>query len=265
MTQATGRDELDDFAADVGWSILDVDRFVERRSPPDDALVLEGRFDADRIDEAMGERDGGVWQVGDPGGGLDLDEQTPARRTGEPLWQSLDGDRLVVTGSAEGMEAARRGGSTLADDPILRPLAQALDGEDVYTAMLFGSPLPAPVEVLIDGDATRERIEEACAHALAETPAGVATGVTHDGGPVVVIALLHAGEAAAQANAEALPRLVEEGRSFVSELTWRELFTVDRVTVEGTTTVARLRLREDANLRAWQTVIETRDSLVSAC
>jgi hypothetical protein len=271
--------ELEGFADDVGWSVLDVDRFAEHQSPPDSTLVLDGRFDAGRIDEAMGERDDGVWMVGDPDGDLSVRDQTPARRLGQPLWQSLDGDRLVVTGSAESMEAARSAGGsgrTLADDPVFRPLADALDGQDVYTAMLLGQPPgSAAAGAIVQGGSdgsdgsdvsdARERVEEVCDQVLAETPVGVATGLSDDGGPVVVLVLLHGSEEAAGANADAVRRIVEEGSSLLTREPWSERLSVDEVTTDGETTVARLRVVDDSPAAIWRDMVHRQDSLVTSC
>lgn len=66
--QATGVDqsaEMGSFADEMGWSLLDVDWFVERQTAPDVVTVLEGGFDEDAITDALGERSDDLWVAGD--------------------------------------------------------------------------------------------------------------------------------------------------------------------------------------------------------
>lgn len=253
--------ELAAFVDEVGWSVFDVDRFVEYQVPPNIVTVMEGRFDEDRLTEALGEPDDGVWVVGNPEG-LSVDETSPARPIGEALWISLvDDDRLIVTRTAEDMEAVRSGdGESLADADALAALAEALDGEDVYSAVLYDGPTGADL-----GRSSPEDAEAMCREALPEPVVGVGTGITDDDGPVMVVAHLHVDGAAAGANAEALEALVTDGASMRTRQPWSESLEVDSVEADGNVTVARFRLVDPSDAGMWRQVLLERDNLVSSC
>jgi hypothetical protein len=258
--------DIEEFADDVGWTILQVDRFIERQNLPDAVTVLDGRFDRDSLDDALGETEDGAWVAGDgEAGALNPDEATAARPLGEPLWLSLDDQRLVVTRSAEDMAAARDadgGEGTLADDAVLAALADALDEEAVYTALLHDGPLESAPG---GREASPEQREELCDEALAEGPAGVASGLADDDGPVIVLALVHDDPDAAEANAAAIERMVEEGVSFLTAEPWSERLTLDEVTADGAVTVARLRPLEQADADMWRQILVNQDSLLASC
>jgi hypothetical protein len=253
---------------EVGWNVLEVDRFAEI-SPsegPTGVTVLQGDFDGGDIEDAPGatEEDGAV-VLGDPSGDLDLRERSEVRRMGEPWWMDLDGNRLVITGAAQDMEAARSahgGDGTLAGNAVLAALAEALDGEDAYAAQLTAAPGTVGEQALED----RPDAQELCGEqALADMPAGVATGIADDDGPVVLVALVHTDDAAARANAESLEELVREGTSLMTGEPWSDRLTVDQVTRNGPVVVGRFRPVEPTDVRLWFDVFNARDGLVATC
>jgi hypothetical protein len=65
--------QIEEFVDDVGWSILDVERFVERATPPDTVTVLEGDFSAASLEDSLVTQEDGAWVAGDP-------EERPIRR-----------------------------------------------------------------------------------------------------------------------------------------------------------------------------------------
>jgi hypothetical protein len=252
------------FVDEVGWHVFQVDRFVEYQVPPNNVTVMEGRFDEDRLTEALGEPEDGVWVVGDPDGDVDVSATSPARPIGEPLWLSLvDDDRLVVARTAEDMAAVQGEGDrgTLADDKTLTALAEALDAEDVYSALLHGGPLAADMTAL-----PPEQLEQVCEETLPAPFIGVATGITSsDDGPVLVLAYVHADDEAAAANADALESLVQEGTSLRSQEPWSHTFEVDTIEADGNVTIARLSLTAEAHPGIWRQLILARENLVTAC
>ena len=256
--------DVEAFVDDVGWSVFDVRRYVELQAPPDNVTVMEGGFDEARITEALGEPDGGVWTAGDTEG-LDIANTTPARPLGEPLWLALDDDRLVVTHAADEMEAVQGGGSgtpTVADDDVMVALAGAVDDADVYSALLYRGTLSFD---FASGVETPEQVEEQCADALQEPFAGVATAIADDDGPVFVIAYVHADADAAEANAETLQGVVDEGSSLRTGEPWSEQLEVDEIATDGPVLTARLRPIDPARTAMWQQLVLQRDNLVTYC
>jgi hypothetical protein len=241
--------DQDAFVDDVGFSLVDVDRYVERSTVPDTVTVFGGDFDRGQIDAALGDDEGGVWVAGDPDGDLRLDEITPARPLGEPLWLALGGDdRLLVARTEADMERARAadgGDGTLAGDEALASLAAALDVYDAYSALLVAGPGlggldPAVVLGEDAPDALGEALEdlEPCAGVT-----GVATGIADDGRPLLVLAVASASEDAATANGEVLEGVLVDGTDLRSGRPWSDIVEVETVGTEGAVTTITARPR----------------------
>ncbi len=113
-------------ADELGWSLVDVDRFVEFDSPPVRFTVLRG----DDVSPADGlaEDGDGVRSIGD-GEDLasDIEARSAARPLGRPLRIRSDGDAVAVSLTTEAAQAWRGDGPTLADLPVLAGAAEALD------------------------------------------------------------------------------------------------------------------------------------------
>lgn len=237
----------DEFVDDVGFSLLEVDRYVERGTVPDTVTVFDGAFDRGQIEDALGGPDDGVWVAGDPDGDLRLDEVTPARPLGEALWLTLGGDgRLVVTRTADDMERSRAtdgGDDTLAGDSALAGLAAALDVYDVYSAMLLAGPGLGGLDpaVVLGEDAPDELAERLGERETCAGITGVATGVADDGEPLVVLAVASATEDAAESNEAILERTLVDGTDLRTERPWSELLEVESVGTEGSVTTISAR------------------------
>jgi hypothetical protein len=238
---------LEDFADEVGWSILDVDSFAERDTPPRRVSVLTGDFDRDRLDEALDDNGDEGWVIGDPEGGVNIEDTSAARPLGETLWMDLDGGRLAITwdeGDIGRVAAADGGDGTLAGDPGLAALAAALDDRDVYSAMLAsnGDVLSASfAERSLGASATPERIA-----AMEDLPrctgmTAVATAIADDGEPLLVLAIAHADEDAAEGNVDAVTTALTEGDRSFQQGPWSGIVTVESVEAEGTVLVATAR------------------------
>jgi hypothetical protein len=253
--------DVQEFIDEVGWSVFDVRQFVESQTQPDMVTVMEGEFDEDRITEALGEPEDGVWVAGDPEG-LDIGGSSAARPIGEPLWLSLVDDRLVVARTAEDMDAVRSSdGPSVADDEVMAGLAEGLDGAGVYSALLYRGDLAFPGT----GSATPDEVEARCEDALPEPFVGVGVGIADDDGPVVVLTYVHTDDSAAEATAEALQGLVEDSASASDGQPWSEIFEIDEIGADGNVTVARLRPTDPGSAAIWRQLVLQRGNLVSFC
>jgi hypothetical protein len=255
--------DLEAFADEVGWSILDVDAFAERDTPPRRVSLLHGDFDRDRLDAALDDNGDDGWVIGDPEGGIDIEGVSVARPLGETLWMDLDGDRLAVAwedGDISRVAEADGGDGTLAGDPGLAALATALDDLDVYSAMLVSdaATLAAPfAERVLGASATPERIE-----ALEDLPqctgmTATATAIADDGEPLLVLAIAHTDEDAAEGNVDAVTTALTEGDQVTRQRPWSEMLTVESVEAEGTVVVATAR-PADMVLAQWYQLIVDR-------
>jgi len=239
--------DLESFEDEVGWSILDVEAFAERDTPPRRVSLLQGDFDRGRLDAALDDDGDAGWVIGNPEGGIDIDGVSVARPLGETLWMDLAGDRLAVAwedGDIDRVAQADGGDGTLAGDPGLAALAAALDDLEVYSAMLVSDAevLDAPfAERILGASATPEQID-----ALEDLPqctgmTAAATAIADDGEPLLVLAIAHTNEEAAEGNVDAVTTALTEGDQVTRQRPWSETLTVESVEAEGTVVVATAR------------------------
>ncbi len=146
---------------------------------------------------------------------------------------------------------------------VLLPLADALDGESPYAAVLVRPGISATSS----GQLTPAQAGAACDQALPEPTTAVGTAVADDDGPLIVLAFAHGSAAAAEANADAVQRIAESGTSLRSGRLWSEIVHLAGVSVadDDTTVVARLRPQDPANTRLGYDLVANRDSLVASC
>ena len=259
--------QVNEFDDEVGWSIADISWFAEAQAPPNTLMVAGGDFDEARMSDAMGERQDGMWRLGGEDGEVNIEEVSAARPLGESLRLAVDDGRLIVGRSTPPVEDALDGGArTLADVGALRSLTQAMDDHDAYSALFVAGGLFTidPAAVVLDGGDPDEALAQVQEQVLPQPFRGVAGGLTSaDDQPIVLLAYAHDTAEAAQANADALRRLVEQGRSLVSDQPWSNVFTVDDIGAEGTTVVARLGLGERGHPQLPYSLLMRRDSLVT--
>jgi len=262
ITEPAYRDDLPGFVDDVGWSVLEVDSYAALDMPPRRVSQLDGSFDREVLDEALADAGDDAWVAGDPDGEIDLDSRTPARPLGQALWLALDGDRLTVADKEDDLRAAREadgGEGTLADDPVLAPLAAALDGHDVYSAMLMSDPglsVEDPAGRVLGELATPEQIE---ALDLDPCPGlvGAAAGVADDGEPLLVYATAHADEDSAEDSVDIITEAFEEGSLMPVQRPWADILTIESVEADGTTVVVTAR-PADMVLGQWSNFVVDR-------
>lgn len=253
-------DELMAFDDDVGWTLLDVDRFVERTTAPGVVSVLQGGFDDEDMNEALGLPVEGVWLAGAAEDHAeDPNAATAARPRGESQWLARDGDYLTIA-RAEGDSAAVRrslagvaGTPTFADDEGLAGVAEALDAQSPYGAVL---ERPGPV-------ASGRVVAPSC---LPSRTTAVGTGIADEDGPVFLVALAHATPEEAAATADAFPAIVSGGAS-TTGVPLGELVTLDSVatTGDGRVVVARLLPAGEASSLLWYQFLTQGDPVVSSC
>lgn len=270
VVHADRADELMAFDDDVGWTILDVDRYVERTTSPGVISVLQGEFDDDDMNEALGPPVEGVWVAG-PGEdhAEDPAAATPARPRGEAQWLARDGDYLTISRSAADSAAVRRslagaeGTPSFAGDEGLAGVAGALDAQAPYGAVLVR---PGPAAGRAAGRAPSAGGDTGSVACLPEPTTAAATGIADEDGPVLLVALAHGTAGEAAANAEAVTAIVEGG-AVRSGQPMSELVELDDVltTGDGLVVVARLRPRDQAPPLLWYQFLTYREPVVSSC
>jgi hypothetical protein len=249
------------FVDDVGWSILDVDSYAERDTPPQEVSVLDGDFDRGALEDALDDAGDAVLIAGNPEG-LDVADITPARPIGQPLWHALDGSRLVVTTDEDDVAAAREadgGDGTLAEDARLAPLAAALDERDVYSAMLLADDLLLTdfADVILGPDSPEEIREQLEDLPRCEGVNSAAVGVAHDGEPLIVIGLSFVNAEAAESGAAVVEEVLTDGTDRMTRRSWSDMLTIESVDVDGTVVVATAR-PADLVLGQWRSFLVNR-------
>lgn len=242
-----GNPDLAGFEAELGWSVLDVSWYVEHSNPPNVMSVLGGGFDSDRMTDAMGEPTDGGWQLGNADGSIDLAGRTVARPLGQPLHLRLTDGRLTVAGNSETATALDNRAGSFADTPAAVALTEAMDAEEAYSVLFR-----------VGGDYGGGRAGQTLPAAFD----GVAGGLAHDGAPVMVLAYAHADVDAANANAEALGTLLEQGSSSAGQ-PWSQRFTEPEVRQDGDTVVVRLRPAEGTPASIVYQLLQRQESLVT--
>lgn len=240
---------VQEFHDAAGWSVLDVDAFVEVQVDATTSLaVLFGDFDDANL-ERLPEVADGVRSVGegvdgeaDPGGHA-LD------RAGRPVRMAHDDGKLAVSFETDTVSDWLGGREqTLADHEGVAALATALDDAGVVAATLrVGGRYTVqdrhPLTESGDPDAETDLAEiEERLDVLPEHPFdAAAVGRTVEDGEAVLFAAYYFGdEEAAAASVEPLEMVFTEGSSLTgTQLT--ELFELVEIAAEGPVVTATLR------------------------
>ncbi|MFS3129818.1 hypothetical protein ACLM5J_15560 [Nocardioides sp. Bht2] len=229
-----------DFAAQAGWSLQDVDSFVEGGRPPSVLTVARGDFDKDTLNKDLVEvGDGIVSNSTAPDGQTDLKNTNGFSPLGQPIRLSEEGGRIALSSSTPLVQAWREQTETLAEDERAVALARALDDEEVLSAVLSqpvglaglgGKQLspgtPGPIQQAFDG-------------------VGIGWG-TDDGVAEIHVVYHFAGPGEAEAAAEPLATLWREGVSVRDGRPFAERVAVDDVEVEDGVVRIELGLQADS-------------------
>ncbi|QGG94317.1 hypothetical protein [Actinomarinicola tropica] len=249
--QPQGR--IDEFAAELGWSVADVSTFAETSLPPRRVLVVSGDgLDDDVFDDAdVVELEDDIVTAGEgEDHESDLEGTTAARPIGTPLRMAADDGRLV----ASPVTALVRGWldddlDTLADDEAHAAVAAALDGADVYAAVLWSQEAGSGSGGS-DGPGLTASFDVV----------GIGWSIV-GGEPVVTIAHHFADEATAEEQAERIRAILEEGKSLVTAQPMSDVLSLDEVTTDGAVTVATVRPAEGGFLGTPMQMLMQRDVL----
>ncbi|HEX9993273.1 MAG TPA: hypothetical protein VGB14_10130 [Acidimicrobiales bacterium] len=247
--------------AELGFDLLDVDADATAGLPPGQVEVVVGDVDRSDVGAAVGsdpvwsdvlqEVDHGgatYWSWGEEGA-ADVSRISATREVGESRRLFVEGGALAWTRTDAAVEATidawHGDAAALADDADLAALAAALDAEGCHAAFLS---------------------TDDAAYAAGAGPAlprydALATGVRRDGGGTsLVVAFRYPDAAGAEAGAEALRRVVAEGRSLVTDQPWSAVLRGAEVQAEGRVVVGVFPTDRG---ELWHQVPLTRDTLLA--
>ncbi|CAM3157360.1 hypothetical protein NODU109028_00450 [Nocardioides dubius] len=227
-----------EFAAAAGWSVHDVDSFVESGQPPRVLTVAAGDFDDDTLADGLVEVEDDIVSNRDAEDGTtDLSQANGLSPIGVPIRMSEADGLIALSTSTELVRSWRDGADALAGEERAAAVADALDDEDVYAAVLSD---PLAVDALGARTTSPALIERLLARVPEQAYDAVGIGWSLDDGAVQVQVAYHfADERDAAGGAAALEALwregvsVRDGRPFAERLEVVEVETDDSVvTVE---------------------------------
>lgn len=220
---------------DLGWSVLDVDRFVSWTSLNAITTVVAGGIDETTLTDLP--EAGGIRSAGE---GADLEDglenATPARPTGVPMRMVAQDGWLISSPFTVIVQEWRSGAPTLADDETLASMAEILDARGVYSAYAATPPVENGLDQLPDMVVDAMRL----------TPASFpefdvfAIGWALDGDEPAVSVVYHDADGRDLAATEALVTERWTTYSFRG-LPMTDLVEVDAVRTEGENVVVDLR------------------------
>lgn len=260
-----------EWRSEVGFAPVDLTGDVSAGLPPEQVQALFGEFDQDAVIAAVEsdptwsdqldtvEYEGHTYFSWGEDQAVTPTNASTVRRIGESARLFVDAAAGVAywTRSTAEMEAALDTFSgdapSLADDPLLGPLARALDERDAYSAILS-----------TDGDEfTQEPVPSDTDTPPALVPyEAVATGAAlADGQARLLLAFIHDDAEAAATNAERLEAIVADGESIVNGRAWSDVLDEGDVEVDDNLVIASFTTDDP---RLWNGIVVTRDNLVAA-
>ena len=226
------RDQAE-FADEVGWSLVDVERYLEVSALPVRFTLIDGTVDTEAVEDAVGEARNDIWSLGD---GDDFESGFGNRSVASPLGvpvRMATRDGLFATTTSSDMAGDFVDGDDLGGDEGFNAVAEQLDEAEVYGAFLLsvredrdGSPFDT---------------------------VGVGGGL--DGDEALVVAVYHYADAEAAADGVADVEDVLDGESRRTGEPWSDSFSATEVVADGATVVATLRLSDDQSPTMWQNVV----------
>lgn len=268
VTFSQGPQQVEEFDELAGWSLVDVDSYVEYSTQPNAFTVLSGEFDEATL-KHLPEAAEGVRTVGE-GEDLRIDPTagSAVSTIGQPVRMAAEDGRLAVSGHTPLVERwLGDPEETLADHEGLAALAEALDEADVVSAMLSvggasslreGHPLTesrAP-----DAETVLDQLEARLDYLPDQAFDAVGVGWTaRDGEPVIVVAYHFGDEAAAEASVEPLEAVFTEGESLQTGRPLAELFEVEQIAADGPVVVATLHAADPRTPHQIPSMIMSRD------
>jgi hypothetical protein len=235
--------DVEELDAVLGWSVLDAAWFVEHNAPPTRFSIVTGAFDDDTLAEDLIPTGDDVVSTGE-GDDLEtaLDGRSAVDNLGRPVRLAYDDGRIASSLTTPLVREWLDGADdTLADDPELRAVAEALDDGGVYAALLL-RPISRSSFDAAGGLMSAEDLEAIESMVLPTPFHTVAIGwATDEDGMVMTVVYQHDAEGDAAANTAALGAIFGSGRSMVTGQELQEFYDLVEVEHDGTLAVATVR------------------------
>jgi hypothetical protein len=230
--------EISEYDEALGWSLVDVDAYVEYSTPPRTFAVVTGDFDDATLSPELVEVSDGIVSYGDGDDGeVNPEEPNAVDRVGRPLRLAQDGDRIAASlMTALVAEWVAGPDETLADDDALSSVADALDDADVVAAVL--TSVEGGLQYLGGGTLTPAQLARIEQQVEQQVPAApydaVGFGWGIDGGEAMITVAYHfSSDDEASDAVDSFELLYTEGVSLVSRQPISDLVTLEDVTADG--------------------------------
>lgn len=254
--------QVDEFDDELGWSLLDVDSFVEQSAPPLTFSVVRGEFDDATLSDDLTETGDGIVSAGEGDDfQTNVEETTAARGIGSPLRLAQDGELIAASTGTPQVEAWLEGGDTLADDEGLAAIAKALDDADVISAIITRPESGFGANAMLGERAASPEMAKAINEQALPAPfdtVGVGWAVEDDEA-VITMVFAHDDADAATSNADALETMLADGTSLQTNRPMSELYTLDEVTTDDTLAIATVHPGENGTAMTPYQAVVSRD------
>lgn len=235
---------IEEFDEQAGWSLIDVDSFAELSAAPRTFAVISGDFEETAL-EHLPEVADGVRTVGEgEDRAANMSEPSALNRIGQPVRMAqVDGKIAVSPDTDPVQDWLGETEESLADHPGLSALAEALDEQDVVSAMLStGGDYSAIASVAANlPEQSREAMLERMSALPEQQFSAVAAGWTvEDDEPLMVLAYYFGGEETAESAVESVETMLTEGVTTGGRPV-SDFFEGAEVTADGPVVTATLR------------------------
>lgn len=234
MPSLLGDNDPDDFLADTGLSFADAAAFATVETAPEEFTILTGAFDEAEPAQDLIRLDEQMVSVGE---GRDYEETTLAERhgadrLGRPVRIGRRGQRIALSLSTPMLRNwLDQRGPTLADDPSLSAIAEALDTTNSLAMYVIAPSTTAP-----------------------SGPMGIGWGVD-DGKPLITIAYDLGCDELAQPGRALVRELYEQGEMPGTGGKLTNLLQLQEVTAEGRAILVTLTVGSSGSAQAPLTAI----------
>lgn len=244
---------VDEIDAELGWSVADVDYYIEQALATYSIGVYGGSFDDAKLTAAMGDPQEGLWRLGGEDLSINVADVSPARPTGEAVVTAVDGDQLIMSRAADPVRRtldpdAKR----LSDITEFVTVMQTLEDTGAYGGLLLANQL-----FMAGPDAFGQPEEAYLPAQFTILAAGMGPG---NQASYVYWALDNDG---ANAIAAAIETFIAEGISPGTGHPWSSMFSSVKTHVDDQLVVATFDLVEGTSPNVLLRIIFARDGLAA--
>lgn len=247
----------------VNWQVSDLSQWVSLNAPPNDFTVVTGT-ELTLPDSLITMPDGLLTDREADDNAVDVglgSAGNTVSKLGKPTRFAQNGDVIAFGSQTSVVKAWKDAGKTLADDPSVRAIAEALDAQDVVSAYIT-QPATFSGEFMMGQHLTPAQAEKALKDYDALIPPapydllGVGWAAV-DGKPRWVATYHFANDQDASDGAQVLRAVWEKGATLISQMPMSSFGSLDDVTTKGSTVTVTFNVNDKtAAVMLYQLVIQ---------